>query len=495
MSFSSIEFLIFFPVVAIFYYILPHKVRWIWLLISSYYFYMSWNPKYVFLIGISTIITYISGILIDKSNQLKDKKIKIKIKKILVFFSVFSNLSILALFKYYNFFSKSLIKIFSYINVNLNMPSFDFLLPVGISFYTFQALSYTIDVYRNDTKVEKNLFKYALFVSFFPQLLSGPIQKSKYFIHQIDERHYFDYTKVKNGLILMIWGYFQKTMVADRLAQIVNTVYNDPSNYKGFEIIIATIFFAFQLYCDFASYSNIAIGAAEVMGFRLSVNFERPYFSKSIREFWKRWHMSLTSWFMDYLYFPLGGSRCSKLRTYFNVMVVFVVSGLWHGANFTFIIWGTLHGIYYIIEKSFKSVGDKLLMKFKVNTGNFGYKLFMVLINFLLVDFAWLFFRADSFKSATILIQNMFYFNPSIFFNGGLYKLGLDSSNFLVAILSSFVILIVDLLQRSGNLRYKLSKQNVVFRWSLYLVSLVSILIFGVYGPGYNVQQFIYSKF
>lgn len=488
MYFNSIQFLIFFPIVTIIYFIIPHRIRWIWLLIASYYFYMSYNPKYVVLIGISTIITYVGGLLIEKAND-------IKTRKTLVFLSVSSNVGILALFKYYNFFTTATERFFSHFNIIMDVPEFDFLLPLGISFYTFQALSYIIDVYRKDVKAEKNLGKYALFVSFFPQLLSGPIQKSKNFIHQIDEKHYFDYNRVKNGLLLMLWGYFQKTIVADRIGQVVNTVYNNPGNYKGFQIIIATIFFAFQLYCDFSSYSNIAIGAAEVMGFKLSKNFERPYFSKSIKEFWKRWHMSLTGWFMDYLYFPLGGSRCSKLRTYFNVMVVFLVSGLWHGAGFTFIIWGFLHGMYYIIGKVLNPVKKKLIHKFNIKVYTFTYKLTQVLINFMLIDFAWLFFRANSFESSIILIKNMAYFNPSIFTDGSLYKLGLDSPNFLIGILGLIVVLIVDLMQRKEDVRDELLKKNVVLRWSLYVTSIIVILIFGIYGDGYNVQEFIYSNF
>ncbi|MBV4423567.1 MAG: MBOAT family protein [Clostridium tyrobutyricum] len=495
MSFSSVQFLIFFPIVVILYFLIPYKLRWIWLLIASYYFYISYNPKYVALIFTTTIITYIIGLLMEKANLIKDKKRSIKVKKFLVFLSVSSNIGILALFKYYNFFSTSLIHFFSKFNISVHMPTFDFLLPVGISFYTFQALSYTIDVYRQDVKVEKNLGRYALFVSFFPQLLSGPIQKSKNFIHQIDERHYFDYNRVKNGVILMMWGYFQKTMVADRIGQLVNTVYSSPGNYKGFEIVIATVFFGFQLYCDFSAYSNIAIGAAQVMGFSLSKNFERPYFSKSIREFWRRWHMSLTSWFMDYLYFPLGGSRCSKLRKHFNVMVVFVISGLWHGAGFTFLIWGLLHGTYYIIEDMLKPVKNKFIKRFNIKTNIFIYKLIQVIITFGLVDFAWLFFRANSFKSSLVLIKNMVYFNPEIFINGSLYKLGLDHLNFLVAILSLVIVLIVDLFQRREGISDKLLTKNIVFRWSLYLASVLIILIFGAYGSDYNVEQFIYSQF
>lgn len=495
MIFNSVDFFIFFPIVTILYFLIPKKIRWVWLLVCSYYFYMCWNPKYAVLLAISTMITYLSGILIERANKINNDKKSIGIKKLWVFISFASNLSILFLFKYFNFFSKTIATIFSKFNILVTMPSFDFILPVGISFYTFQALSYTIDVYRKDVKVEKNLAKYALFVSFFPQLLSGPIVKSKDFLYQIKEDHIFDYDRVKSGLLLMIWGYFQKILIADRLAILVNTVYYNPAKYKGFEILIATVFFAFQIYCDFSGYSNIAIGAAEVMGFNLTKNFERPYFSKSTKEFWRRWHISLSTWFRDYLYFPLGGSRCSKLRKYFNIMIVFLTSGLWHGASLHFIIWGGLHGIYQVVGDQFKPLKKKLVKVFRIKTDAFMYKLFQVLFTFVLVDFAWIFFKASSFSNAKIVILNMMHFNPEIFINGSIYKLGLGSKDFLAAVLGIIVVLTVNMLQRNKSLRVKLSQRNTVFRWSLYLAAILSIIIFGIYGSGYSAQQFIYSQF
>lgn len=493
--FNSVDFFIFFPVITVLYFLIPKKIRWVWLLICSYYFYMCWNPKYAILLALSTIITYLSGILIEKANYIEDEKKLVIIKKLWVFISFTSNLSILFLFKYFNFFSENLIKIFSKIHILIAMPSFDFVLPVGISFYTLQALSYTMDVYRKDVKVEKNLFKYALYVSFFPQLLSGPIVKSKDFLYQLNEEHTFDYDRVKSGLLLMIWGYFQKVLIADRLAILVNKVYSNPGNYRGFEIITASVFFAFQIYCDFCGYSNIAIGAAEVMGFRLTKNFERPYFSKSTKEFWRRWHISLSSWFKDYLYIPLGGNRCSKLRKYFNIMVVFLTSGLWHGAALNFLIWGGLHGIYQVIGDLAKPLKKKLIEVFKIRTDAFVYKLFQVLSTFIMVDFAWMFFKASSFKDVKTLILNMMHFNPEIFVNGSIYKLGLDSKNFFAALLSILIVLTVDMLQRNKSLRVQLAKRNIAFRWSLYLAAILSIIIFGIYGSGYSAQQFIYVQF
>ena len=456
---------------------------------------MSWNPSYAILIATSTLITYLSGLLIDRSNRIGDENLSRQLKKLWVFLSVSSNLSILFFFKYYNFFSESLTRVTTYFHSPINTPSFDYLLPIGISFYTFQALSYTIDVYRKDVKAEKNLGKYALFVSFFPQLVAGPIEKSKNLLHQFDEKHSFDYVRVKNGLLLIIWGLIQKIVIADRLAILVNTVYNNPSDYKGFEIAIATVFFAFQIYCDFSAYSDIARGVAEVMGFRLSRNFKSPYFSKSIKEFWRRWHITLGAWFKDYMYIPLGGNRRGKLKFYFNITAVFLVAGLWHGATLNFIIWGALHGVYQVIGDLLKPLKETFVKTFKIQTNDFSYRLFQVLVTFVLVNFAWIFFRANSFTSALIIIQNILYFNPEVFINGSIYKLGLDQKDLILAVSSISVILGVNLLQRTGSLRRKLSERNIGLRWTVYLSAVVIILIFGMYGPGYDPEQFIYFQF
>jgi alginate O-acetyltransferase complex protein AlgI len=486
MQFTSLTFLMFFLIISFLYFLIPNRFRWIWLLICSYYFYMSSNPEYALLIAASTVITYLSGMLIQKANDLK---------KLWVFLSFSSNIAILFLFKYYNFFSNSFLRLLNFFNISAYMPSFDFLMPLGISFYTLQTLSYTIDVYRGDVIPEKNLGKYALFVCFFPQVVAGPIEKSKNMLHQFNDKHFFDYERVKNGLLLMLWGVFLKIVVADRLALLVNTVYNNPINYKGFIIIIATLFFTFEIYCDFMSYSVIARGAAEVLGFKITNNFRQPYFSKSIKEFWARWHISLTSWFRDYLYFPLGGNRSGKLRTYFNIMIVFLVSGLWHGATFNFIIWGGLHGLYQILGYLLKPLRKLFVETFNIKTDVFSFKLLQISITFIFVSFAWIFFRATSFFNAITIIKNIFYFNPWVFLDGSIFKLGLDSKDFFIAILGIILVLIIDMLQKIKNLRIQLSKQNIIFRWSIYLAAIVVILVLGMYGPGYNIQQFIYSRF
>ena len=338
MIFNSLDFLLFFPIVLIVYFFIPGKYRYLWLLITSYYFYMCWNPKYVILIAISTVITWFSGILLERY-----KESSARVRKCIVGSCFAGNIGILIFFKYFDFLLENVNFLLQRLGISVIEKPFDIILPVGISFYTFQALSYTMDVYRHGINAERNLLKYALFVSFFPQLVAGPIERSGNLLNQIKElpdKKIWNYEKISNGFVLMTWGYFQKMVIADRIAIMVDTVFSSYYMYGTFELIAAAMGFAIQIYCDFSGYSTIAIGAAQVMGFSLMENFQTPYFSRSIKEFWRRWHISLSTWFRDYLYIPLGGNRCSKTRNYINLMITFLVSGLWHGANWTYIFWG-----------------------------------------------------------------------------------------------------------------------------------------------------------
>lgn len=496
MIFNSIKFLIFFPITTLIYFIFPKKFKYIWLLISSYYFYMCWNPKYIIILFTSTLITYVTAILISKFNKLQELNKKILYKKLSVIICIVLNLCILGYFKYTNFFAANLNYILEIFKVKFIIPRFDIIMPIGISFYTFQSLGYIIDVYREDIETENNFAKYALFVSFFPQIASGPIGRAKNLLPQINIPNKFNYETMKNGLLLMIWGFFLKLVLADRIAILVNQIYDNYMDYAGFEILIATVLFAIQLYCDFDGYSSISIGAAQVMGFKLMNNFEQPYFAKSVREFWKRWHISLSSWLKDYLYIPLGGSRCSKLKKYRNIMITFLISGLWHGSSWNYIIWGFLHGFYQVLGDSTKSFREKFKTTFKIKTNCFSYKLFQILYTFILVDFAWLFFRAPSALNALKIIKQMFLeFNPWILFDGTLYTYGLDQKDFRLMIYSIIILFVVDLLKSKIKIREKVSKQNIVFRWSLYFIAIFSVLIFGIYGPGYDASQFIYFQY
>lgn len=495
MLFNSIHFLLFFPIVALAYFLIPHRVRYLWLLAASYYFYMCWNPKYALLMLTSTVATYFSGILIHAA----DVQGKQTAKKVYLTICFVINLGILFLFKYFDFAVTNINRILGVLNITLVTPAFDVLLPVGISFYTFQALSYTMDVYRNDVKVEKNFLKYALFVSFFPQLVAGPIERSSNLIHQISERHDFDADRVVRGLLLMLWGFFQKLVIADRAAIFVNSIYNDPSdpNAVGLVVVVATVLFAFQIYCDFSSYSDIARGAAEVMGFSLMKNFDTPYFAKTVAEFWRRWHISLSTWFKDYLYIPLGGNRKGTIRKYINLMIVFLVSGLWHGASWNFVIWGFLNGFYQVFGTVTKSLREAAGKKLGRNPQTFSAKLMNMMVTFSLICFSWIFFRANSTKDALRLIRNMFSrYNPWVFTDTTIFSFGLDAAEMFVLLVSLLVLLLISVAKyRKVEIRKWIASQELWFRYALYLIAIFAILIFGVYGSGFEASQFIYFQF
>jgi len=493
--FNSLDFLLFFPVVTLIYFLIPHRVRYLWLLGASYYFYMCWNPKYALLMLTSTAITYASGLLISSA----DRKGKDAQKKLWVGLSFGSNLAILFFFKYFDFLIDNLNQVLKLLGITLIDPGFSFLLPVGISFYTFQALSYTMDVYRKDVAPEKNFLRYALFVSFFPQLVAGPIERSSNLLHQLHERHYFDSKRVASGLLLMLWGFFQKMVIADRAAYFVDMVYNYPyePGRTGFIVVIATVLFAIQIYCDFSSYSDIARGAAEVMGFTLMKNFDTPYFSKSVAEFWRRWHISLSSWFRDYLYIPLGGNRKGKLRKYINLMTVFIVSGLWHGASWHFVVWGGLNGMYQVIGELTKPWREKLSRLLGNDPDAFSTKLLKLLTTFTLVNLSWVFFRASGIHAALTLIRNIFTeCNLWIFTDGTLFSMGLDAADMFILFVSLLVLLGISVAKyRRVDVREWIFQQGLWFRYLLYLLALFSILIFGIYGSAYDAAQFLYFQF
>lgn len=490
MSFNSIHFMCFFPVVVLIYFLIPQKVKYIWLLISSYYFYMSWNPRYAILIAVSTIVTYLSGILIDKAEKYGAKKIWVALSFVI-------NLAILFYFKYFDFFIDNLNRVITKFGVTAVTKPFDVLLPVGISFYTFQALSYTMDVYRGELKPEKNILKYALFVSFFPQLVAGPIERSKNLIHQISEEHKFDSNRVRHGLLLMLWGFFMKLILADRLSVIVDEIFNNYERYGGYHVILAVVFFGFQIYCDFGSYSNIAIGAAQVMGFDLMKNFEQPYLAVNVADFWRRWHISLTSWFRDYMYIPLGGNRRGKIRKYINIFIVFAVSGLWHGAAWSYIIWGSLNGIFQITGDLLRPLTKKIDQFLNHDKNTLSKRIRQSVITFCLVDFAWLFFRAPSLGVALHMIKSIKgSLNPWIFFDGRLYELGLDAKDFRVMIVGMLVLFAADLINEKGiSIRTYIEEQEIWFRWLFYIGAILFVLIYGVYGPMYSTSDFIYFQF
>ena len=498
MLFNSIDFLIFLPIVLVIYYIIPMKYKHIWLLISSYYFYMCWNAKYVLLIFVSTVITYLSGILIDKVEKTWPDVNDIgKYKKLILALSFVSNLGILFYFKYINFTLDIVTRILSKVNISINVPVFDVILPVGISFYTFQALSYSVDVYRGEVAPEHDFFRYALFVSFFPQLVAGPIERSKNLLTQLREPRKFDFGYAFDGILLMLWGFFLKIVLADRIAIFVDTVYGDCEHYQGIYLIVATVLFAVQIYCDFSGYSSIAMGTAKLLGIELMDNFNAPYLSTSVADFWRRWHISLTSWFKDYLYIPLGGSKKGSLRKYFNKMIVFMLSGLWHGAQLTFVVWGAINGLYQVIGEILMPIREKVSDALGVNRDSEGFYVLRAIVTFTMIDFSWIFFRADSLGRAVYIIKSIFNAeNIWTLFDGSLYNCGLDEKNFRFMLIAVIVLLVADFLKRKGIMvREIILRQDSYIKCLVVSLSILMIMVFGKYGPAYDAVNFIYFQF
>lgn len=499
MLFNSLSFLIFFPIVVLIYFLIPVKVKNFWLLIASYYFYMCWNAKYALLIFFVTIITFSSALLIEKikNHNENNKKKAVIFNKIIIAVCIVITILILLYYKYFNFFISMCAKLLECFHIQLYMPGFDILLPVGISFYTFQALSYTIDVYRGEANAEKNFFQYALFVAFFPQLVAGPIERSKNLLKQLAQPKRFDSDCAREGFWLMLWGFFLKIVVADRIAIFVDAVYGDYVNYTGWYLIVATILFALQIYCDFYGYSVIAMGAARILNIQLMENFNAPYLSTSVAAFWRNWHISLTTWFKDYLYIPLGGSRKGKIRKYVNKLIVFSVSGLWHGASLSYVVWGGLNGLYQIAGEILLPFREKLARLLKMNRNSIGCKLISAISTFLLVDFAWIFFRADSLKESFEIIRQMFSFrNPWILFDGALYQCGLDKANWQLMLVGVCILLFADCCKRIGvEIRKVIAKQDYWCRFAFTILVVFLIMLFGIWGPGYNEANFIYFQF
>lgn len=376
MSFNSMNYLVFFPIVVLLYYVFPKKIRMYWLLVVSYYFYMSWNAKYALLILFTTVVTYFSALGIERVAKYSEVDNKNLWKKIIVTLGITINVGLLFYFKYYNFAVDNINLFLEKTGLQIRCPYYDIVLPVGISFFIFQAIGYIVDVYREEIGAERNFFRYALFISFFPQLVAGPIERSKNLLGQLKEEHTFEVQNVRSGLLTMAYGLFMKIVVADNIAAMIDPVFGVPYMYDGRIILTSVILFAFQIYCDFNGYTLIAIGSARVLGINLNPNFDSPYLGLSVKDFWRRWHISLTSWFRDYLYIPLGGSKKGKFRKQINTMIVYLVSGLWHGAAWHYVLWGGINGAFSVIEDITKPIRNAIIKKLKINDQALLYKVF-----------------------------------------------------------------------------------------------------------------------
>lgn len=492
MLFNSLNFIWFFIVVTSLYFALPYRARWGMLLIASCFFYMAFIPAYILILFTTIIIDYYAGIKIEDSRGKK--------RDFYLIGSIVSTCLVLFIFKYFNFFNTNFARVAEFFNWSYPISALKIILPIGLSFHTFQSLSYVIEVYRGNQKAERHFGIYSLFVMFYPQLVAGPIERPQNLLHQFHDKFDFDYKRVTDGLKLMAWGMFKKVVIADRLALYVNEVYGSPGEFGSFQLIIGTIFFAYQIYCDFSGYSDIAIGSAQVMGFKLMTNFRSPYFSRSVSEFWKRWHISLSTWFKDYVYIPLGGNRVSKSKQYMNLGLTFLISGFWHGANWTFIFWGGINGMYLIVGEFVKNIKHKLgIPSLKLHSGF--ESLVHVFITFCLICLSWIFFRANNVQDAFYIIKTIFtgfgkdlgsvLTNPDSHYDLLFLSKGKEA---LLRCVIPIVLMeaVYYLKEKKRSVRYFLSEQPLLVRHGIYYFLLLSILFLGQYEDN---QQFIYFQF
>lgn len=484
MLFNSFTFIVFFVIVSAVYFLFPHKLRWVLLLFSSCIFYMAWDPWLICLILLTIFINYLSAIFIYSTNRGTARKILIA--------AMAADFGLLFIFKYLGFMNDTLLAIFG---ENWPVKTLNIILPMGISFYTFQAASYTIDVYRGTIKPEKHFGIFALFVMFFPQLVAGPIERSENLLPQFYEKHRFDFERVVSGLRIMMWGFFKKIVIADRVAIAVNTVYNSANSYTGLYLTAATVLFAFQIYCDFSGYSDIAKGCARVLGFRLMDNFKNPFLSKSIKEFWRRWHISLSTWFMDYIYIPLGGNRAGNIKKYRNLIITFLISGLWHGANWTYVVWGGIHGIYQVVGQITLGFRNRIKKALHIY-GSIPERLFSAVITFALICFGWVLFRANTASDAVYILKHIGtgftgWWNLQYIYEV-ITGLGLNIFELTVVLAAIIFLIGTELVCGTKPVYDVIEKKNAAVRIVFYLITAVFILSAGVF---YEAGAFIYFQF
>ena len=485
MLFNSFDFIVFFIIVAFGYFIIPYRVRWILLLAASCIFYMAWNPWLILLIVFTIATNYTAAMFIDANKSRRIKKRALALAMII-------NFGLLFVFKYLGFMNSTMLSIFGQ---NWPVKAVDIILPMGISFYTFQAAAYTIDVYRGTIRAERHFGIFMLFVMFFPQLVAGPIERSANLLPQFYEKYRFDLQRTVSGIRIMLWGFFKKIVIADRVATAVNTVFNSAHSYSGLYLVAASVLFTFQIYCDFSGYSDIAKGCARVLGFRLMDNFKNPFLAKSIKEFWRRWHISLSTWFMDYIYIPLGGNREGEGKKYRNLLITFLVSGLWHGANWTFVVWGALHGAYQVIGQTTFGFRKRIKKALHLD-GSFVMGFISVVITFGLVCLGFIFFRANSISDALYIIRNLPAGFTGWFDMQYLYEvitgMGLNLFEMGVCFAAILFLVISEALCKDRPVYEVMERKNMFLRIAFYLITALFILSAGVY---YEAGAFIYFQF
>ncbi len=507
MILTSIDFICFLAIVVSIYYSLPHRFRWLLLLAASYYFYISWEPGYAVLLLVSTIIDFTAGLLMGKAST-KSRR------KVIFLAGIIFNVGLLFIFKYYNFFADSLKSLTAHFNIFFPIPHLNLLLPIGISYYTFKKIGYLIEVYRQNQEPEKHFGRFALYVSFFPGIVAGPIDRAKKLLPQFAKRIDFDYQQVTDGLKLMAWGFFKKLVIADRLAVYVNQVFNHLGRYEGVPLILAVYCFSFQVYCDFSGYTDIAIGAGKIMGFRMMENFDRPYLARSVPDFWKRWHISLTSWLMEYLFLPIAYAVSGKIKSarllhikaetwsyFIGVICTMLLCGIWHGAAWTFVFWGLLHGVYLLLSYITKKTRKGIRKSLKIRKNSILHKCFGIFITFNLVSFSWIFFRAKTFSHAEYVIKHLFTGVPEFIAQTVsvglsplrlvLEKMGITPGDFIIVVIALGILFLAELLSRDGVIFSLFSKKPVWLRWSIYYLIVFYIYFFGKF----TATEFLYARF
>lgn len=487
MLFNSITYGFFLPIVFALYWICPRKFRWIVLLISSYYFYASWGVGYVAVILLTTVVSYLAALYMDRRQKRQPFRRQVLICGIL------ASVILLFFFKYFNFFSENIAALFRRISIPMQPVTLRLALPIGISFYLFQTISYLVDVYRGTIPAERSFGLYAVYISFFPKVMQGPIERGEKLLPQLNRPKPFRYKQASYGMKLMAWGYFKKLVLADGLSVYVSQVYDNLSSYTGFALVLATFFFAIQLYCDFSGYTDIALGSAKILGINLTQNFRAPYFASSIKDFWGRWHISLSSWLRDYVYIPLGGNRVGPLRHMLNLLITFLVSGLWHGASWNYVLWGGIHGVFQVIEGFFP--WNRKQSPFQRDKRLHGLLcLIAVPITFLLVCFAWIFFRAASFQDAVYVLKNMFTGIGDLhtYVLNCAVQMGLSLPHFVYNCLPLVLLFFYDLFSLKTDVIALISRQRFFIRWPVYILLLLIILLFSEKGV---TTEFIYMQF
>ena len=463
------------------YWLAPHKYRWIIILAANVWFYTCYDVKYLAAILITMIASFICAILMDKKQGAKKNKV-------IMLTGVITSLSLLLVFKYLNFALYTVSKILNRISIPMQETTLKLIMPVGISFYTFMAVGYIIDVYKGKTEPVRHFGKYAIFLSFFPNISSGPIERAGHFIPQIDKEKSFDYDSVVYGARLLMLGMIKKVVIADLMVKYVDAVFNKVPEHSGICFAWATLLYTFEIYCDFSGYSDMAIGVARMLGFELMGNFRQPYLASSIKEFWGRWHISLSTWFRDYVYIPLGGNRCKKSRRDLNLLITFLLSGLWHGASWTFVLWGGIHGAAQIIENRIKeAIG---LTRDREKNLSRPVKLLLTILTFLIVSYAWMFFRANSISEALYIVRNMF---TSFNIKDAMAQMTMSTKSVIKTTAAIVLLMIYDHFNEREDLLLKMNRLKAPLRWVIYIAS--AILVIALKTHNTEIQEFIYFKF